>query len=400
MRDATGTGDSGYEWRRLLVVLTLLAVVALAGCSLLAGGDGGGEELPSGEEAANQYRSLDGYEATLHYEYSDRPDRRSQIQADVNDGRFRVEWRAPDSLVGNVNVYNGTTLVRYNATDHEYVSIATEDIEPFTDGAERIETAVDDAREEGETTVEGPPAGGAPLPAVPSGDGGTAESETATDSRFEVSYEGTETVAGRQAHVIDYEPVGDPGEGVVEQTVWLDTEHFLTLKSTQVTRRDGTESTFTFRMTDLDLEPGLSADTFEFDPPAGATPNESNSYDLTSYETRADLAAAVDTSVPEPSVSDRLQLDRADHIRGADFSAVQLRYRSTGTFIFVTKTTEQGYTNLSEGERVQVGDQSGRYRASGQRALVAWQCDGYVYTVTADISMTELLDVARSVECA
>jgi hypothetical protein len=104
--------------------------------------------------------------------------------------------------------------------------------------------------------------------------------------------------------------------------------------------------------------------------------------------------------VPDPTVPERFDVDRYDRVQGSDFTAVQLRYRTPGTFLFVTKTTEQDYTNLTEGERVSIGDRTGWYRASGARALVAWQCDGYVYTVTADVSKAELLGVARSVACA
>ena len=60
--------------RRLLVLLALVAVVTLAGCSVLFGNGTESGGLPPGEEAAEQYLSLDGYEATVHYEYSDRSD--------------------------------------------------------------------------------------------------------------------------------------------------------------------------------------------------------------------------------------------------------------------------------------------------------------------------------------
>ncbi len=398
MRVLTRAGGDTFDRQHLLVAAAILAVVALAGCSLLAD-DSGQRSLPTGEEAAEQYRSLDGYEATLHYEYTDRADRRSHIEVDIDGGRSRVEWLTPDSIAGNINVYNGSTLVRYNATTNEFVRIGTEDLAPFEAGADEIATVVDSAREDGETTVEGPPAGGAPLPAVPAGEDTENAPESDDNSRFNVTYEGTETVAGREAYVIDYQPVGDPGDGVVEQTVWLDTEYFITLKSRQVTRRGGEKSTFTFRMSDVTIDPDFEEDTFAFDPPSGATLNESNSYDLTSYRTIASLSDVAALSVPDPTVPDRFALDRANHIRGSDFAAVQLRYRAASSLLFVTKTTEDDYTNLSRGDPVSIGDRTGRYRSSGTRALVAWQCDGHVYTVTADISKAELLDVARSVEC-
>lgn len=388
----------GFPSRRhLLVALALLAAVTLAGCGLLFGDDGSGTGLPDGEEAAEQYLSLDGYEATAHYEYSDGTDRRARIQVDVGGHNSRVEWLAPPRVAGNVNVYNGSTLVRYNATTNEYARISTEDLDFFREGANRIEGVVDNARAEGQTTVEGPPAGGAPLPEVPAGE---RSSGAGNEARFEVTYEGTETVAGREAHVISYEAVEDTSEGVIEQTVWLDTEHFITLKSRQVSRFDGNESTYTFRLSNVSFDPGLTDADFRFDPPPGATLNESESYDLTSYDTRTQLVSASDISVPNPAIPERFELVRADHIDGSGFTAVQFQYRASGSVLFVTKTTERDYTDLSEGERVSVGSRSGRYRVSKQQALVTWRCGERVYVVAGDVGRSTLLDVARSVECA
>jgi len=381
--------------RRYLVVLALVAVVALAGCSLVFGGDDPSPSLPSGDEAAEQYLSLDGFEATVHYEYSDQENRRAHIRVDPDDARSRVEYLAPDRIAGNVQVYNGSSVVRYNATDNEYVRIDTENLRNFEDGAERIKLAVDAARSEGTTTVDRPPAGGAPLPKVPRGnsDGGT------TNRSFEVSYDGTETVAGREAYVISYEAVGTVENGIVNQTVWMDTEHFFTLKSTQVTRYDGERSTFTFRLSNVTVDPGFTAADFRFDPPEGATLNESESYDVTGYDSREAVAEAASISVPTPAVPNGFSLSRASHIVGADFTAVQLQYQTGNSRLFVTKTFEANYTNLTDGERVSVGSQTGRYRSSGTSALVVWECDGAIYTVAGGVQKAMLLDVARSVEC-
>ena len=66
---SAGTGRRGrLSGRRLLAVLALVAVVTLAGCSLLFGGDDPTASLPSGDEPADQYLSLRGFEATGHSE--------------------------------------------------------------------------------------------------------------------------------------------------------------------------------------------------------------------------------------------------------------------------------------------------------------------------------------------
>jgi outer membrane lipoprotein-sorting protein len=389
-----GAGTVSPGRRQYFVALALVAVVALAGCSLLSpnGGETGG--LPPGEEAADEYRSLDGYEATVHYEYSDRPDRKAFIQEDIDSGRSRVEWLEPASRTGSVQIYNGSAVIRYNATENEYVRIDTTDIQSYEDGAEHLESSIDAARKEGTTTVDQPP-GGAPLPRVPQGN--TAES--VSTGTFEVSYDGTETVAGREAHVISYDAVGDVQDGTVSQTVWLDTEHFFTLKSTQVSRFGGEKSTFTVRLSNVTVEPGLSAADFDFDPPANATLNRSASYDVTGYDSRAQLVDAAAISVPNPTVPDRFTLFRTIRVVGQNFTAVQLQYQTSSSRLLVTKTSQQSYTSVTDGERVSVGSRTGRYRTSGTRAIVVWQCDEFIHTVTGDVQKTTLLDVARSVEC-
>jgi outer membrane lipoprotein-sorting protein len=377
------------------VLFVLVVVVSLAGCSLLFGGGDDSTSLPTGDQAAEQYLSMDGYEATVHYEYSDQSNRRAQLQIDVDGGNSRIEWLGPDRLAGNVQTYNGSTTIRYNATTNEYVSISTSNLDNFEDGAERIEEAVDAAREDGTATVDQPPSGGAPLPVVP--EGGTADA--AASDRYEVTYDGTEQVAGREAHVISYAPVENVTDGVLEQTVWVDTEYFITLKSHSVSRYDGDRSTFTFRLSNVSIAPGLSERDFSFDPPANATLNASDSYDVTGYDTRAQLVTVADIGVPDPAVPERFTLSRATHIVGQNFTAVQLQYQTSGSRLLVTKTSEQTYTDLTEGERVTIGDETGRYRTSQTRATVAWRCGGYVYTVTGGVQKETLLDVARSIEC-
>jgi outer membrane lipoprotein-sorting protein len=381
--------------RRLLVALALLIAVTVAGCGVLFGGENATSDLPSGEVAAEQYLSVDGFEATAHYEYSTREDRRAHIRIDPDDGRSYIEYIAPARFAGSVRAYNGSAVVEYNATENEYVRIDTANIRNFEDGAERIELAVDAAREEGTTTVERPPAGGAPLPKVPSG----STEDRASNRSFEVSYDGTETVAGREAHVISYEPVDDVDSGILSQTVWMDTESFFTLKSTQVARFDGERSTSTFRLSNVTVEPGFTASDFAFDPPPDATLNESDSYGVTGYDSRAAVAEVASLSVPTPDVPDSFSLSRAIRVVGADFTAVQLQYQTSNSRLFVTKTLEDGYANLTEGERVTIGSQTGRYRSTGTGTIITWQCEETTYTVTGGVQRATLLDVARSVEC-
>lgn len=382
---------SGLSSRHVLALGLLAAVVALTGCSLVFGHAGG---LPSGDTAADSYLSLDGYSAVAHIERTGHPERRVRIDVDPDGRNSRSKALAPPSDAGNVYVTNGSSLVRYNATRNEYVRISTTGNNPFELGSQRIARAVAAAHEEG-TTTSAPAIGGAPLPSVP-------EQRTDSDEparQFTVSYEGTRTYRGRQAYVITYEAAGERSGGLLNQTVLLDSEYFITLKATAFTRFEGNVTTYRFHLTNLTFDPGFEQGHFRFDPPADATQNESRSFDQTGYDSRADLQAAVDMRVPDPAVPDRFDLVRADHIVGGEFTAVQLRYRSSSSTLFVTKTTEDGYANLTSVETVSIGGRTGKYSASSTRALVAWQCGDTTYTVVGSLRKSVLVDIARSVGC-
>jgi len=377
--------------RRLLVAGAVVLAVALAGCSVLSAND---PALPDGSEAAESYRSLDGYSATATIERTNGLEERLRIWIDPDDGNARTEMLAPPAQSGNLNLANGSHVVRYNATKNEYVVISTSGFDRFERGAQRIEEAVDDVREDGETTTDAPAVGGAPLPVVPDGEHTPTE-----NAQFTVQYDGVERVAGRAAHVLNYTAAGNRSHGVLRQRVWLDTDYFVTLKSTQVSRFGANRTTYSFELSNVSFDTEFSASRFAFDPPAGATVNESESYDLTSYDSLSGLSEQAAIPVPDPDVPDRYQLVTADRIVGLTFNAIQLRYRAGTSALYVTKTTEQSYTNTSEGEPVSIGTQTGRYRSTGVESLVIWECGDYIYTVTGDVQRTTLLDVARSVGC-
>jgi len=390
MTDAASFRQSLSSRRALLAVL-VVAALALAGCSALSGGS---SALPDPADAADSYRTLDGYSATVSIERSEEDDRRIQIWIDPDGGKTRSKVLAPPSEAGNLYVSTNSSVIRYNATTNEYVRISTSGTDRFERGAQRIRQAIADARAEGETTTNAPPVGGQPLPVVPEKDGSTRE-----NAQFVVSYEGTESIAGRTAHVLNYTAAGDRSQGVLRQQIWLDTEYFVTLRATQVSRLDGNRSTYVFELSNVTFEPDFGTERFAFDPPAGATVNRSESFDVTSYDSRAALAAATTMSVPAPAVPDRYSLVTADRVDGVTFDAVQLRYRAGTSAIYVTKTTEQSYTSTTEGEPVRIGNRTGRYRSTGVQSLVAWECGDYVYTVVGDLQKATMTDIARSVAC-
>lgn len=375
----------------VLAIALLAAVVLLSGCAGVFPSD---SSLPDGETAATAYQSLDGYTATVQIEQNSGPNRTLQLVADVDGTQNRVEYLDPPALAGNVVVYNGSSLVRYNATRNEYAVVSMSGQQPYERAAGQLRDVVESARASGETTAN-PGVSSAPLPVVPAADTAAANAS----GPFAVSYEGKETVRGREAYVIRYEAAGDRDRGVLNQTIWMDAEYFVTLKSTQYARFGESPSAYSFQMTNVTFDPDIDPDRFVFDPPEGATLNRSLSYETTVYESRSALATAAPMRVPAPPLPPGYDLDIASLVEGINGTAVELQYRDGTSTIILSKSTAVDEVDLSTGKSVTVGDQPGRYRSSGTQAVVVWRCADHAYVAIGTVQQSTLLDVARSVEC-
>jgi chaperone LolA len=84
--------------------------------------------------------------------------------------------------------------------------------------------------------------------------------------RFDYVTHGTETVAGRDADVLTLTPKSDIGYEKLK--VWIDRKDGFARRF-EITEHNG--SIRRFELSDLELNPTLQDDVFEFTPPAGAT---------------------------------------------------------------------------------------------------------------------------------
>ncbi|MFC6769204.1 LolA family protein [Natrinema soli] len=118
--------------------------------------------------------------------------------------------------------------------------------------------------------------------------------------KYDLEYQGTEQIAGRDAHVLDVEAknetvergisaiigdteyvyaleTSDPKDELqaVEQTLWIDTEYDYPLKERVVFEEpDGERIVMTERFESVAFNTGLDDETFAFEPPENATVEE------------------------------------------------------------------------------------------------------------------------------
>jgi outer membrane lipoprotein-sorting protein len=381
-----GTGTRGRSAGVILAGVGVVVALALGAGLLLTGGT----PLPSADEAAQQYSGLDAYNATYTVTFEEPGETRTvRVRNTVSpdSGELRSEALAPPSRAGNLRVYNGSVAWLYNAT-RDTVTRVTQ-AEPQVVPRQRAVVRSVVAAANGED----PSSRVSPLPVVPGSEGGSAV-ENAT-GELEASYEGTATVAGRETHVISLTPAANATTSITEQTLWLDAEYFVPLRVNATLVFEGNRTVISQEATEVSFEPDLPPGVFEFDPPAGGDPERTTAA-VTTYESRADLAAATAFPVPDPAVPGRFELSRAQLTVRPDRAAAVLRYTSGVNVISVVAGNGTEF-DTATGEPVRVGNRTGRFDVSGQVGRVVWTCGNYEYAVAGTVPRETLTEVARSV---
>lgn len=379
------TGTRGRSVAIALAGVGVAVALVLAGGLLLAGGNA----LPPADDAAERYATLDAYNATYTVTV-ERPGETRTVRVrntvSPDSGKLRSEALAPPSRAGTLRVYNGSVAWLYNATRNTVTRVTQ--TEPQVVPRQRAVVRSVVAAANGEE----PSSRVSPLPVVPGTGGSTVENAT---GELEASYEGTATVAGREAHVISLTPAGNATTSITEQTLWLDAEYFVPLRSNATLEFDGNRTVVSQEATGVSFEPDLPPGIFEFEPPAGAQPERSTA-EVTSYGSRTDLAAATAFPVPEPAVPSRFDLSRAQLTVRPDRTGVILRYTSGVNVISVVAGNGSEF-DTAAGEPVRVGNRTGRFDVSGQVGRVVWTCGSYEYAVAGTVPRETLTAVARSV---
>jgi outer membrane lipoprotein-sorting protein len=386
--------------RRVFMLVGLLVLASAVGVGLLVG-DSTDETAPrpNAEDAAAQLQSLDGFSAT----------RRTVIDRENGTSRTldRVTRRIGEGIriervsgPGSVDLIVANESVRWHY-DRE-VGVATR-YERSTDPApmQRIPQLL--ARVNGSSDGTGPTRtpGISPLPVVPAAGAPATDGPVgAAKGSYEVSYEGTATVADRRAFVVRI--TGPAGTGPVAnytQTLWLDAEHYVPLKRQTAWTQGGSRTTITTTYENVSFETDLSAATFRFSPPENATVERNGGPQQERYESVGDLRAAASLSVPVPDLPPDYALARATRTDGRRITSVGLRYVNATATVEVA-AIEPVYAPTSEGQRVTVAGRNATYRDLGAEQTVVWTCDGTQYKITTSgLGRAGTLAIAATVEC-
>lgn len=239
---------------------------------------------------------------------------------------------------------------------------------------------------------------------------------------FDATFVETDTVAGREAYVVrltppeeapsigvlvgetEYRiPLSDSADDMVVDAhyVWLDTEYLYPLQErTELEGADGTTAATTTTFESITFDEDVSADRFEFEPPADAEVIDATRTEIDTYET---VAKAVDvTELPLPTVDDLAVPDRFE------FRSVSVLENDGETFASLVFEADSEQFSVTVSERHHDFDRGVERTVDGREARIVhrptgpalqWNCDGYGHQVFGLYDEDELVAVAESVDC-
>jgi outer membrane lipoprotein-sorting protein len=244
---------------------------------------------------------------------------------------------------------------------------------------------------------------------------------------YRLSYQGTEPVDGREAHVIETKPpiddigptidlvvgdttyvvplraTGDLEELDVSRTVWIDDEHRYPIKEQNTISDDGeTRHELTVTYENLSIDEGVPPGTFTYEPPAEVKVVTDGPKPEGIFESLSTAGAAVPYELPEPDVPDSYVLDRITVVEKAERfgTTTTLWYNDPNViakelFIAVREVQRFRPDALEEIEL----DGRTAYRRDGRIQSVFWACDDLNYEVSSLTDAKPLLEIASSIGC-
>jgi outer membrane lipoprotein-sorting protein len=386
--------------RRTLLTVAVVALLATSGCTSLDLFEGG-TEAPPDVNVAQRYDSLETIQATqVSSLTSDGETNKTKIRvrADFTGENPLQHQRvlAPPERAGDRTVVNESAAVIYDASENAVTHVPRMNGTQRQSRGEYFAEIVAAARSD---DAEAPATGVSPLPVVPAtGSASTVPGEAIEG--FEVEYLGTQTVSGRTTHGFELTSASEAALSV-NRTLWLDSEFYYPLKTHQTLHTGNRTIEVTAELTNVTFNAEIPDETFAFDPPANATVETLNISSQT-FDSIAAVREHANFSVPEPTVPEEYEFQRARYI-GGNATQANLQYENAdGDQLAVTKMTyvSNASATFSAGENVTVAGQEARYVTTGTTRILTWKCEDSQFSIVAtDLDQDQLIAVAESVGC-
>ena len=244
---------------------------------------------------------------------------------------------------------------------------------------------------------------------------------------YRLSYEGTTTVDGREAHVIETRPpidetgrridlvVGDTTYAIplstadledleVSRTICLDDEYRYPVRErNQVSDDDGVRYSLTVTYEDLAIDEGLESGTFTYQPPADATVVTDGTEPEGIFDSIDEAETAVPYELPAAAVPDDYLLDRITVVeRAAEYGGVTttLWYNDPNVVareLYIV-VREQARFDPDILEEIEIDGRTAYYR-DGRIQSVFWDCDDLSYEVSSLVDGEPIREITASIGC-
>lgn len=415
-------------------VLVVVSLVVLAGCSALPGlGDSedatSGASVPDGDVAASSYATIGNVTGTLHVETVRGNVSRTasfRFAADVGTRSVRQRVTAGSHSEGNLFVSNDDVYWRYNAS-RDVAAKYPHGPGTFTSTfgtrnqsfGEFLQSAFEAASSDGDGTVSNlPNVGVGPAPTVSvrtaNDAGGTDDDSSGADgddfatanvSEYTVSYDGTTTVNGRDAHVLVVQPASGNASSTISNrtiTYHVDAETLFPLKITRTATVEGDAWRHVMTFTNLEYGPDLPADTYTYEPNA-STQVVDYTTGVVPFSNRDALASNVSVPLPEPEVPSGFAFRNGAAIE-LNTSGAQVVYTNGSAALIAGRYVDDGVIRPVErrlGENRTIDGNRALVVESGNQKVVYVYCGEYVTSAASigSIPIDVLLEFSASFAC-
>lgn len=226
----------------------------------------------------------------------------------------------------------------------------------------------------------------------------SAESIERLLNRSEVSYEGTDTVAGRDVHVIKVVRTARDST----MTIKVDQKYWYPLAMKTTSSYSGTETTLSWTHRSVTFNEPINEGTFTFEPPEGAELKERTSSEMTKYDSVSAANEATPYEVVEPAMPDAYTLESARVMVIDGTSTTSLSYRNGDKAAYFSVSNESVTSESSaapDGESITIGNTTGTVSSYGDTTTLRWNCDGMRYSLGGQLNQSTLVDAASAVGC-
>lgn len=348
------------QLRPSTLTVLVAAAVLLSGCSAAIGPLSDDAEREVVEQVSERMDDIDGYSAIqeIHIATGETNTTvRAKTWSRPDTGQSRTEILAPADQAGDVTVTGNDSIWAYDSSENT---------------ATRMNVSLNTSSQLL-----------------------TGEQLQELVERYDIAYEGTTRLDDVEAHKLTLsanESATSSALSSAEMTMWVHAEKAFPMKIEAVV---GDDIHTTVRYENLSINPGLSDDRFEFEPPEGVS-IETPSFESETYDSRAELIGSVEMTVPDAAVPDGYDFEQASV---AEERSVTQQYSNGSASLSIQSVEGDTSVGPSDAESITVGNTEGYYRSYGDRSVIRWSCDDTSYSILGKISKSQLQSVAESIDC-